>query len=45
MQKEKILAVWGMNGAFYDTIMQSLPKWALADDVTIMDFIFSQIGI
>lgn len=45
MQEEKILALWHMNGGFYDTIMQSLPQWAMADDSSIMDYIYSQIGL
>jgi hypothetical protein len=42
-KQDKIYAVWAMNGAYYDTIMNSIPHW-VTDDI-IDDWFYSQIGM
>lgn len=44
MHEEKLLAIWGMNGHFYDAIMMATPQWVWTDDEW-RDFLFSQIGL
>ena len=41
--QDKIYAVWAMNGAYYDAIMNSIPNW-VTDDI-IDDWFYSQLGI
>ena len=48
-RQEKIAIVWGMNGHFYDAIMNSMPAWLTftddaAFDAAFDDWFYSQIG-
>jgi hypothetical protein len=43
MNNEKLLAVWGMNGHYFDVIMNSCTQWL--DDDEWRDYLFSQIGL
>lgn len=48
-RQEKIAIVWGMNGHYYDAIMNSMPSWlAFSDseefDNAFDDWFYSQIG-
>lgn len=43
-RKEKVFAIWGMSGGFYDAIMQSCPAWVWTDQ-EFDDWLFSQIGL
>lgn len=41
--QDKIYAVWAMNGAYYDAVMNSIPNW-VTDDI-IDDWFYSQLGM
>jgi len=48
-RQEKIAIVWGMNGHFYDAIMNSMPAWLTFSDSeefdnAFDDWFYSQIG-
>ena len=43
MTNEQLLAIWGMNGRYYNDIMNSCPYGLDANEWH--DFLFSQIGL
>ena len=48
-RQEKIAIIWGMNGFYYDAIMNSMPAWLTftndaAFDAAFDDWFYSQIG-
>ena len=49
-KQDRIFAIWGMNGRYYDAIMNTIPTWlTYADDeefdANFDDWFFSQIGM
>ena len=44
MKQNQIFAIWGMNGHYYDAIMQSCPAWVWTDQ-DFDDWFLSQIGL
>ncbi len=46
-KQDRIYAVWAMNGAYYDAIMNSCPAWVLNSDLDFDfdDWFYSQIGL
>jgi len=43
-KQDRIYAIWGMSGAYYDAIMNSCPAWVWTD-TEFDDWLFSQIGL
>ena len=45
MNEQRTAVVWGMNGAYYDMIMNRIPDWVLQNPDMIEDWFFSEIGL
>ena len=41
-RQEKIAIIWGMNGHYYDAIMNRCPAWV--DEENFDDWFFAEIG-
>lgn len=49
-RQDKIAIVWGMNGHYYDAIMNRMPAWlTFTDDaefdIMFDDWFFAEVGI
>lgn len=43
-KQDRIAAIWGMNGGYYDAIMQACPAWVWTDQ-DFENWFYSQIGM
>ena len=45
MNEQRTAVIWGMNGAYYDAVMNRIPDWVLQNPDMIEDWFFSEIGL
>ena len=45
MNENRNAVIWGLNGRYYDAIMNSIPAWVLQNPDMLEDWFFSEIGL
>jgi len=45
MNEHRTTVIWGMNGHYYDAIMNRIPDWVLQNPDMIEDWFFAEIGL
>lgn len=45
MNEHRTAVIWGMNGAYYDAIMNRIPDWVLQNPEMLETWFFSEIGL
>ena len=45
MNEQRTMVIWGMNGHYYDAIMNRIPDWVLQNPDMIEDWFFAEIGL
>ena len=43
-KQDKIAIIWGMNGHYYDAIMNRCPAWVCTDE-DFDDWFYSELGL
>lgn len=45
MNEQRNAVIWGMNGTYYDAVMNRIPAWVLKNPDMIEDWFFAEIGL